>query len=183
MIYTERLLLRPFNTDDADIAGALYTDDVIMRYMPYDCRDEKRVQVRLDNLVAEWEKQPILNREYAVLKKNSGEQIGRCHLQWDTDSDTAMVGWLLLEKEWSKGYATEITLALMKYAFEELGAHRVAAICNPENTPSRRVMEKCGMRCEALYLKKCRYIKKDGISWNDEAEYAILREEWAEKHR
>jgi RimJ/RimL family protein N-acetyltransferase len=38
-------------------------------------------------------------------------------------------------------------------------------------------MENCGMRREAHYRKKVRYVKHGVPSWEDELEYAILREE------
>lgn len=36
-------------------------------------------------------------------------------------------------------------------------------------------MEKCGMHKEAHYIQKCRYTRADGVRWEDELEYAIIR--------
>ena len=46
-----------------------------------------------------------------------------------------------------------------------------------ENIASCTVLETCGLRREAHYKEKCRYIKNGIVSWRDEAEYAILKSE------
>ena len=180
-IETKRLILRPFREDDLDIILQLYSNRNIMRYMPNDYMDLDAAKGHLQKIVQDWQAVPLISMEMAVLLKDTNEKIGRCRIHLEPESETAMVGWLLLEKEWNKGYATEITKALMRVSFSELHMHRVCAICNPENAASCKVMEKCGMRKEAHYVKKCKYTK-DGVSfWEDEAEYAILASEFEER--
>lgn len=55
-----------------------------------------------------------------------------------------------------------------------MGLHRIIATCQPENTPSYRVMEKLGMRREG-YFQQC--IPRGDIWW-DEYYYAMLKTEW-----
>ena len=92
-----------------------------------------------------------------------------------------MIGWLLLKEHRGKHYASEMTEALLAFCFDELGLHRVNAVCNPENVASWKVLEKAGMRREALLKQKCRYVKNGVTTWRDELEYAILASEYAEK--
>ena len=54
----------------------------------------------------------------------------------------------------------------------------MVATCQPENTPSWRVMEKLGMQREG-HLRKCIYRRE---KWWDEYFYAILEEEWFAAH-
>ena len=96
----------------------------------------------------------------------------------DYESDTAMIGWLLIQSEWNKGYATEITKSLLEYCFKILKVHRVCALCHPQNIGSWKVLEKCGLRREAHYIKKVKYLSNADSHWEDELEYAILREEF-----
>ena len=63
--------------------------------------------------------------------------------------------------------------ATLKYGFKEMKLHRIIATCQPQNTPSYRVMEKIGMRREG-YFRKC---IPHGNEWWDEYYYAILEEE------
>ena len=146
--------------------------------MPFDCKDEMGAKEHLDRILAMWKQNPPPNREMAIIIKDSGNKIGRCHIEMDYSCDTAMIGWLLVENEWGKGYATEATEALLEYCFCILGVHRVNALLNPENTASRRVLEKMNFRQEAHYVRKVKYTKQGVESWEDEAEYAILKQEW-----
>jgi ribosomal-protein-alanine N-acetyltransferase len=55
-----------------------------------------------------------------------------------------------------------------------LAVHRLLASCDTRNHGSYRVMEKLGMRREALF-------RKDEMlrgEWRDSYRYAILEEEW-----
>ncbi len=175
---TERLEIQPFDTDDLDMIYQLYSNHEIMRYMPNDYMDLQAAKEHLDRIVAAWKEQPVTDREMLVRLKESGEKIGRCRIHMESGTKTAMIGWLLLEKEWNKGYATEITKALLAYCFDMLGAEAVNALCHPQNTGSCRVLEKCHMKKKADYPKKCRYVKDGVISWQDEREYRITRTEY-----
>ena len=74
-----------------------------------------------------------------------------------------------------QGYATEAARALAAVAFSEIGAHRVWAQLEPENTGSSRICERLGMRREA-YFEKGSWFKE---RWTDLAIYAIRADEWA----
>lgn len=175
MIETKRLLLRPFDCNDLDIIMNLYSDEEIMRYMPLPVMDREMVQHQLDKNVAGWKVSPQINYEMAVICKDTSGKIGRAEITRNYSEESAMIGWMLIKSAWCKGYATEIANALVDYCFNELKVHRVYGLCHPENTASWKVMEKCGMHKEAHYIKKCKYTKADGIRWEDELEYAILR--------
>ena len=49
---------------------------------------------------------------------------------------------------WGKGIATEAAAASVQYGFTRARLARIIALAVPENTASRRVMEKIGMRYE-----------------------------------
>ena len=56
------------------------------------------------------------------------------------------IGWRLDAAYWNRGLATEGARAVLRYGFEELGLHEIVSFTVPANLPSRRVMEKLGMR-------------------------------------
>ena len=175
MIETKRFILRPFNRDDLDIIIGLYSDEKIMKYMPGPVMDMDMAQNQLDKNVAGWKVSPQVNYEMAVVRKDTDQKIGRAEITRNYSEESAMIGWLLLESEWGKGCAAEIANALIEYCFNELQVHRVYGLCHPDNTGSWKTMEKCGMHREAHYIQKCKYTKADGIRWEDELEYAIIR--------
>ena len=177
MVETERLIAKPFSENDLDMIYRLYSDEEMLRYTPHDTMNMEEAKDYLAKILSDWEKTPLTDLEFLLISKESGEKAGRCGIHVDSETDSAMIGLYLLKKEWNCGYATEIMNAMMDHCFDVLGVHRVYGLCNPENAGSRRVMEKIGMRPEAHFRKKCRYVKNGVSSWHDEMLYAILREE------
>ncbi len=75
------------------------------------------------------------------------------------------------------GYVPEALVVLARFAFEDLGLHRLQVAIVPRNQPSRRVVEKLGLRCEGTAE---RYLEINGV-WEDHLRYAITAEEWAQR--
>jgi ribosomal-protein-alanine N-acetyltransferase len=69
---------------------------------------------------------------------------------------------------------TALALAV-DHAFGPGGLHRIEVNIRPENTPSRRVVEKLGFREEAYHS---RYLHIDG-AWRDHVGYALTTEDVA----
>ena len=65
---------------------------------------------------------------------------------------------------------------LIRYGFEVLKLRRLAAPCAAVNYGSYRIMERNGMRREALHVKA--FWARVDKEWVDKAEYAILVEEY-----
>lgn len=177
-IETERLIARPFSADDLDMIFRLYSDEEILRYTPFDIMDMESARRHLEGILQDWAETSLTDLEFLIVSKEDGRKTGRCGIHIDTGSDSAMIGWFLPQEEWGKGYATELTKAMLDFCFCTLGVHRAYALCNPENKSSVRVLEKKGMRKEAHLRKKCRYTKNGVVSWHDELVFAILREEY-----
>ncbi|OKK16756.1 GCN5 family acetyltransferase [Streptomyces sp. CB00455] len=67
---------------------------------------------------------------------------------------------------------TAVALAV-DHCFGKVGLHRIEVCIRPENLPSRRVVEKLGLREEGL---RPRYLHIDG-AWRDHLVYAVTVEE------
>lgn len=63
---------------------------------------------------------------------------------------------------------------MVRVGFEEVGMHRIAAECDPRNATSIRVMQKLGMRREAL-LVEAELVKGE---WVDSLIFGLLESEW-----
>jgi ribosomal-protein-alanine N-acetyltransferase len=76
--------------------------------------------------------------------------IGRAILRHlDVNSvDEVEVGYSLVPAFWGRGLATEIATKCLRLGGEDLGLASIVAVTLPENTASRRVMEKIGMTYE-----------------------------------
>ena len=87
----------------------------------------------------------------------------------------AFVGYWVDQAVAGQGFAPEATVVVLRFAFEELGLHRVEIAIVPRNGASRRVVEKLDLREEGVAV---RYLEIDG-RWEDHVRYAITAEEWA----
>jgi ribosomal-protein-alanine N-acetyltransferase len=90
---------------------------------------------------------------------------------------SAYIGYWIDEAVAGRGLMPEAVVTVLQYSFESLRLHRVEINIIPRNTPSRRVVEKLGLRCEGVSE---RYLEIDGV-WEDHARYAITSEEWNDR--
>lgn len=71
------------------------------------------------------------------------------------------------------GYCTESAKRLIRYAFDNLNAHKVIGMCNCHNIASARIMEKAGMKLQGIFRNE--YLCHG--EWVDQKYYCILKEE------
>ncbi len=89
----------------------------------------------------------------------------------------AYVGYWIDQAQAGRGYVPESCVLLFRFAFEEIGLHRLQISIIPRNRPSRRVAQKLWLRGEGIAL---RYLEIDG-RWEDHVRYALTAEEWVER--
>jgi RimJ/RimL family protein N-acetyltransferase len=78
---------------------------------------------------------------------------------------------------WGRGYATDAVRVRTRFAFEQMGLHRIEG--HTINPAMRRVYERCGYRFEGVARRK---IWRDG-RWNDAHHYAILDDDYFQEHK
>jgi RimJ/RimL family protein N-acetyltransferase len=150
---TARVRLRQYEAADFERMLELDSDPEVMRYLTGG-RPSTLEEVR-----AGTERMLLYQRKYddrlgAFLAElqETGEIIGWFHLRPDRarldDTQELELGYRLKRQFWGRGYATEVSRALVRKAFEELGAQRVFAQALATNLASRRVMEKVGLHFE-----------------------------------
>lgn len=144
---TERLILRHMQPDDCDALMAVFGDPVTMKYYPSAFqRDDVKMWIE------RWMKSYEENAYglYAMALKETDTVIGDCgHSRQEVDGEAEIeIGYHVLREHWRKGYATEAARGAVAYGFETLCAKRLISLIRPENTASRRVAEKAGMKME-----------------------------------
>jgi RimJ/RimL family protein N-acetyltransferase len=163
---TERLVLRPIALDDVDLLVGLDSDPQVMRYLTGrpSTREEAEAAIR-DNMGCRW----------IATDRHSGAFVGWFSLVPE-DDDSYFLGYRLVREWWGRGFATEGTKALIDAAFSRLGARRVTAQTMAVNTPSRAVMERCGMR----HTRTFHVAFDDPLPGTEEGEveYEITRNDW-----
>jgi ribosomal-protein-alanine N-acetyltransferase len=84
------------------------------------------------------------------------------------------IGYWIDRRHAGQEYVAEGVSALIRYAFETLGLHRIEICIVPRNTNSRRVMDKLAIRDEGTAQ---RYLEING-EWEDHIRYGMTVEEW-----
>jgi ribosomal-protein-alanine N-acetyltransferase len=94
-------------------------------------------------------------------------------------AQTASIGYWIGLPFAGRGHMTDAVAAIIPFAFDTLGLHRLEAACLPHNVASSRVLEKVGFRREGIAR---RYLKINGI-WQDHDLYALLHEDVTARER
>ncbi len=141
---TDRLILRPANISYLHSTHAYAGDTENTKYMmflPY--ADEAETAEFLRDAEAQWAMDLPERYEFVILLGDT--HIGGITLYMMYDRREAELGWVLHRDHLRKGYATEAARAVMDFAIDELGVHRIFAGCDSENVASYKLMEKLGM--------------------------------------
>lgn len=144
---TDRLVLTPVGRGDAGDLYRLHWDQGVACWFG----GRWTAQMALHNaadMARSWENIGV--HKWLAYERSTGTLVGRGGLSrsFVDGAERLEVGWTLLSERRGHGYATEIGRAALAFAFDDLGADEVVAFIEPNNTRSRRVMERLGMRYE-----------------------------------
>jgi RimJ/RimL family protein N-acetyltransferase len=180
-IETERLVLRPFTTDDFDSLYAYQSRADVARWLLWDARTEEEVRRALAAKIASVaiaDEGDVL--ALAITRKDTGALVGDVILDLvSRDQRTGEIGYIVHPDHQGLGFTTEACREVLRIAFDELGLHRVIGRIEPRNVASGRVLEKLGMRREATFVEN-EFVKGE---WQSEAVFAILDHEWRDRRR
>ncbi|WP_432036100.1 GNAT family N-acetyltransferase [Streptomyces cucumeris] len=137
---TDRLVLRPWTTDEATavLAGtrsAHWAEDFPA--------DGDRVIASLFGDHPDW---LGVHGHRLVLERDSGQVVGSLGLFWPPADGTLEIGYGIVESRRGRGYASEATRALTEFALTAPGVRTVFANVELSNPASVRVLEKAGFR-------------------------------------
>lgn len=175
-IQLERVVLRPFVESDFDAVLDMQSRPELVRYLMWDVMDREAV----GSFLARRLRQTAIDGDDTALVlaatiPPADRVIGEFMLRLSSARHRqGEIGWSLHPDAQGHGYATEAARELLRMGFEELGLHRIVADADPRNVGSLRIMERLGMRHEALY-REAFFLKGE---WVDETHYAILEDEW-----
>lgn len=181
-IRTERLLLRPLTTADAEAVFAWASDERVSRYMVYATYTDLE-QVR------DW---------LALVEKDSGTyyfgfqrlsdgkligsgDIGLHGAEGESRKKEAWgFGYNLRYDCWGYGYATEAVKAMMEHARKNWGAVRFVSSHAEPNAASGHVMEKCGLRvaCGINYTLRTETNNASVLTQSNEIKAALPVAAW-----
>lgn len=173
---TERLALREFAAEDVQAVHRYASDAEVTRYMLWGPNSWAETEAFVREAMVSQQSPSRDDYTIAVVQRGDDQVIGAIHL--GILSGPAMkgrgdLGYVLARQAWGHGYATEAGRAVIRWAFLDLGLHRVEATCGVDNAASRRVLEKLGMSYEGS--RRDDYWVRGG--WRSSHLYGLLAED------
>jgi RimJ/RimL family protein N-acetyltransferase len=155
-IETARLRLRHCTLEDLDELSVIRADPNVMQYIGKGkAQSRKQVKEVILDISNHWRQHGF--GRWGIVHKEDRTLIGLCGLSYLDDTLEVEVGYTLAQAYWRQGFASEVASASLRYGFEVVKLDRIVAVAYPENTASRRVMEKLGMR----FVKTTRFFSCD----------------------
>lgn len=162
IIETDRLLLREFILDDAEMFYQLNLNPNVIKYTGNTAfKSIEEAKLFLENYN---DYKTNGYGRWAVINKESNEFIGWCGLKYVELENETDIGFRFFEEEWNKGYATESAAACLKYGFEVLKLNQIIGRAMKENAASIKVLEKIGL----VYETDCIFDNKEAVIYKIE---------------
>lgn len=175
-IETERLVLRTFEKTDLMMMHTYCTNPNIgsnAGWKPHETlEDSKRILKEFMEGDEVW----------AIEEKENGKVIGSCGLHRDhkrMNDRVRMLGYVLDEPYWGKGYMTEVAKALVAFGFTGMKLDLISVYHFSFNMRSKRVIEKCGFHYDGI-MRQARLLYDGRVV--DDVCYSMTKEEFFERN-
>jgi ribosomal-protein-alanine N-acetyltransferase len=142
---TRRLRLRRFTAEDVGLVAELNADPEVMRYLGGALTPEQSRAWFQGRILDYYTANPGLG-VWATELREGGDCVGMHVLNHIQGEPLIQVGYRLFRRHWGQGYATEMSLALLRYGYTWMGLSSIAAITSLDNVVSQRVLLKAGLR-------------------------------------
>lgn len=148
-IDTERLTVRQFESSDVDLLHAVCSDPEVVRFVDVG-KPLPRDQCEL------WIERSLANYESrgygaaAIVERESGAFIGYAGIVHAPDRTEPEIIYAFEKAAWGRGLASELVPPLVRFGLIDCRLPLLLATIAERNTPSRRVVEKCGFRLREL---------------------------------
>ena len=175
-IRTERLILRRPVPGDAEAAHERRNIPEVARYQDWE-RPYTWERAETSTAEAAAMDGPAAGKGWTitVVDATAPDRIlGDLYVELRWGGRSAFIGFTFHPDHWGRGYATEATEALIRYLFLDVGVSRVEASLHPDNPPSARVLEACGLIYEGL-TRGSFWV---GDECSDDMLYGMTRADW-----
>jgi len=159
VLETERLILRPFTMEDLqDVHREVFSDPEVCHFYCGKTRTPEETAEWLAYRITEW-KYSRFGR-LAVVLKDTQEFTGFVGLEAYPNSFSRLpddpqprhneveveLSFAFGKRYWGKGYASEASRAMIRYAFDDLNMRRLVGGAAVENERSRKLQERLGFK-------------------------------------
>ncbi len=181
VLETERLILREWSVDDAADLFVFYSREEVFRYVASEPLTTMEQSTFLAASFRSWFRENKPSIVWAVVLKESGRVIGEISLHsWSPENFRTQIGYSFSPEVWGKGIAKEAATAVITYGFKDFypfTINRIEATTSPENTASRKLLERLGFTEEAVLRD---FVFEKG-KFVDSVMYSLLRTDVKER--
>ena len=147
----KRLVLRELADADAPAVHCWTGDHDVVAFVPLGPLDHAGAVTYVAQIVTEAQRIPRLGYTFVIERRADHLALGTVSVEVDSfEHRRAEIGYILRRDAWGQGFATEAAMLVRDFAFEQMGVHRLWAVCDPENPASAAVLCKIGMRREGV---------------------------------
>jgi len=157
ILTSERLIYRPYSMGDIDTLVKLCNEKTYRRWFYFLPKlNEKRAKEQIERNTEIWSRGIDITKDqfyFAIEEKDTGKLVGSVQVSkyhGKKELKDFEVGFDIGEAYQNKGYATEATKGILKWAFQMLSevgaAPNIVGKTEHRNFASRRVLEKVGFK-------------------------------------
>jgi ribosomal-protein-alanine N-acetyltransferase len=170
---TERLVLRQLRQSDVEALFAIKSNFEVTKHYGQEAKTLDETRVWMENLHRGYAERESV--AWCVTRKDNDILIGVITL-WNLDPGyhNGEIGYELNPADEKQGIMTEALTAVVAFAFNDFGLHRLEAMPFADNPPSMTLLARLGFRLEGTLRE--RYFFHD--RYKDQHFYGLLRDEW-----
>jgi len=154
---TARLILRPFEVDDAAALHEALSESIVqlrrhLWFLPWVSQEQTLATAQARSRAAQESFLLRTDLPYLAFKKDYGRLVGSVGLhRTDWNEPKTEVGYWIRSSEVGNGYASEGVKVLADWALSDLQAIRVELVTLEENAASRAAATRCGFALEGVH--------------------------------
>lgn len=176
-LFTDRLILRPWNVDDLDDFYEYAKNPKVgpnAGWPPHESK-EKSLEI-LKSFIKNDEVRAIVYKENNMVIGSIGVHPDKKRL----NPNSKMIGYVLSEDYWGMGIMTEAVKEVLRHLFEDECVDIVSCYHYPFNNKSKKVIEKSGFSYEGTLRKATRHY--NGKIYDDVC-YSLIKEDYFTKYK
>lgn len=177
-VETERLVLRCWDPKDAPLLKAAIdmSLDHLRPWMPWAAHEPEDVAAKVERLRGFRGNFDLgVDFVYGIFNADESEVLGGTGLHTRLGPDALEIGYWIRADNINRGFATEVSAALTRVAFEIHRVQRVEIHCRPNNVRSAAVPRKLGYVHEATLRR--RVLESDG-TYGDTMIWTMFADEY-----
>ena len=137
-IVTDRLLIRPLKREDNFDWLEIFSSKNVGKFI----RNLNDIEAVNKLIEKKLEKYKVSSgQSFSIVEKISQKVIGNIELKHLQDENCAEISYVISDKFWNNGYATESAVALINFAFDVLHIKKIVADCLETNLSSYHILK------------------------------------------